>query len=662
MNDADFEMRVRKAMALHEAGDPEAALVVYRQALLDVPAHPIVLFLAGSALFQLDDFESAAIHLKQAVTLEPTNINALNNYANTLQSLGQLDEAETTYQRALDINPDFAEAWNNLGGTLQKTDRIAESTAAFRRAIDLQADYEDAHLNLGIACMMLENWEDAISSFRRTCKLNPLNTKSWTNLGFCLLETGKIIDSIDAYQRVLEIDPHMAIARNGLGVAFKVSGQIEKAVLTFRKCIELDPAFADAHRNYLSTLLYLPQLSQEELFANHLDFARTHTPEALPDTSFPLIVRDPERRLRIGYLSSDFRAHPIGLNLKPVFEAHNHSNFEIFAYADVEKTDTTTQSFGQLADHWRDALGKTDEELAEIVREDKIDILVCLAGHFDRNRPLVCAHRAAPVQVSFHDGATSGLSAMDYWFTDHVLHPENTKERFSEELYRLPVFYQFIPLPYAPEISPLPVEEKGFITFGSFNSPKKINQDVIDLWADILKAVPESRLVLKYRSLFSDPALHTAWIKRFTDLDISAERVFFYGEDESGKEHLDHYADIDIALDPFPFTGATTTFEALWMGVPIISMMGDNFASRMAGSILHHAGHPDLTVTTPAEYIARACELADDRPKLKDLRATLRGTLSASRLCDGKGYTRTIEDAYRDMWEKFCENQASAGQ
>jgi len=178
----------------------------------------------------------------------------------------------------------------------------------------------------------------------------------------------------------------------------------------------------------------------------------------------------------------------------------------------------------------------------------------------------------------------------------------------------------------------------------------------------VLKAVPRSRLILKYRSLFSDPVLHREWIKRFTDRGVSCERVLLYEHEENGRDHLNHYADIDIALDPFPFTGATTTFEALWMGVPVISMLGDRFVSRMAGSILHHAGYPELTATTPADYITLACELAADIPRLKDLRTSLRGALSASPLCDGEGYTRMIEGSYRDMWEKWCENQNSAGQ
>jgi predicted O-linked N-acetylglucosamine transferase (SPINDLY family) len=281
-------------------------------------------------------------------------------------------------------------------------------------------------------------------------------------------------------------------------------------------------------------------------------------------------------------------------------------------------------------------------------------VLVSLAGRFDANRPLVCAYRAAPVQVSFHDGATSGLEEMDYWLTDDFLHPPDTKELFTEDLHRLPVLYQYPPIENAPTVESLPADQAGLVTFGCFNNPAKVNEDVMDLWAEILKSVSGSRLVLKYMTWYGQASLQDRVVERFRGQGIEPDRIEFEASPDTFAEHLGRLGDMDIALDPFPFNGATTTFQALWMGVPVVSLAGETFISRATGSILHHAGLGDLTVDTPEAYVACARDLAGNLEQLRTLRANLRERMATSPLCNASDYARSVENAYRDMWRKWC--------
>ena len=404
-------------------------------------------------------------------------------------------------------------------------------------------------------------------------------------------------------------------------------------------------------------MLYVPGLSPEELFAEHLQFSESHARGSPRPTEDLTNDPTPDRRLRVGYLSSDFLNHPVGRTILPLISSHDRTRFEVFCYAEVRRPDAMTERFRSCVDHWHTTVGKSDAEVAGMVRADGIDVLVCVAGRFDSNRPLVCAHRAAPVQVSYGDGATSGLEEMDYFLTDDFLHPPDTKEMFTEELYRLPVFNQLLlPEMEAPPVATLPAEQAGFITFGSFNNPAKINEEVIRLWAEVLKSVPGSRLLFKYRKVYwyDQSSLRDSVPERFAACGIGQDRIMFAALSDTFTEHLGRYGEVDIALDPFPFNGSTTTFEALWMGVPVISLAGETFMSRLAGSILHHAGLGDLAVDTPEAYVACARNLAGDPARLKTLRSTLRERVATSPLCDAPTYARSVETAYRDMWQEWC--------
>jgi predicted O-linked N-acetylglucosamine transferase (SPINDLY family) len=320
-----------------------------------------------------------------------------------------------------------------------------------------------------------------------------------------------------------------------------------------------------------------------------------------------------------------------------------------------------TEALSDFSDHFKTINTKNDQELALLIEKDEIDILVTLAGRFDENRPLVATYRPAPIQVSFHDCATSGLEAMDYYLTDSIIHPPSSKEKFTEHLYRLPTYYQYPTHNGLPVVNDSPVIKNGYITFCSFNKPEKIGEEVVELWAKVLKAIPNSRLLLKYFGHYSEPLMLERTIKRFKKHKIGKERLILNAAIDKQVDHLALYHQADIALDPFPFNGATTTFEALSMGVPVITLQGNHFVSRVATSLVTHIGYPELAAKSSENYIEIAKDLTNNVKKLNSIRKSLRKQLINSPLCDGITYAKDVEIAFRDMWSTWCKTGGYKG-
>ena len=638
----------------HQTGNSANAVELIAQALSLEPDYAEAHNNLGNALRDLGRGEDAAASYHKALAIKPEYAEAHNNLGLALQDLGKLDDALDSYHKALAVKPDFAEAHNNLGLVFQDLGKLEDAAASYHKALAVRPDYAEAHNNLSIALLDLGRGEDALASCQKALAIEPDFPEAHNNLGLALQGLDRLEDAAVSYHKALAVKPDYAEAHNNLGNTLKNLGRVEEAVASYNKALAVRPDYVKAGRNLLFALLNVPGLAPDELFSEHLRFSENNSRGIARPAQDLTNDPDPERRIRVGYLSSDFWNQSTGSVLLPLLSSHDKEQFEVFCYADVLRPDAMTERFRSTADHWRAITGKSDSEVAGMVRADAIDVLVCPAGRFGRNRPLVCAYRAVPVQVSFHDGATSGLEDMDYWLTDDYLHPASTKEKFTEELHRLPVFYQWPPIEESPSVESLPADQAGFITFGSFNNPVKINEEVIGLWAEVMKSVPDSRLVFKYLSWYDQKQIRDRVLGRLEVSGIERERVTFLALSDTFTEHLGSIGEVDIALDPFPFNGATTTFQALWMGVPVVSLAGGTFISRAAGSILHHVGLEDLAVDTPGAYVACARELAGDLDRLRTLRETLRERLAASPICDAPAHTRGVEDAYREMWRKWC--------
>ena len=615
-------LTIPQALALalqhHQAGRLQPAEQLYRQILAQQPQHAEALHLLGVIANQTGHSGEAVNLIGQAIALNPRFPAALNNLGIALQDLGRVDEAIAAHRQALALDPNDAATYSNLGNALQDNGQLDEALAAFRQAI----------------------------------ALNPNHAKAYSNLGNVLEAKGQLPEAIAACRQALALDPNLFEANANLGNALMEDGQLDAALIACRKALALRPNHAGIHSNLVFRMHYHPAMDAPTLAAEHRRWNHQHAQPLQPFIPPHRNDRSPDRRLRIGYVSPDFREHPVGRFLLPLLAHHDHNNFEIFAYAQLPASDAMTAQLRSHTDHWHGLARVSDPQAAELIGAHQIDILIDLAGHTANSRLLVFARKPAPVQVTYLGYPdTTGLATMDYRLTDAWADPPGQTESYhSEALVRLdPCAWCYQPRA-SPPVTPRP---DGPITFGSFNTFVKVTAPMLHLWSRILKAVPDSRLLLKALALGSESTRQR--VRGLLGQEgIGPERLELRGGEPHYADHLALYHRIDVALDTFPYHGTTTTCEALWMGVPVVTLAGSCHVSRVGVSLLTTAGLPELVATTTEEYLQIAASLAHDRPRLTHLRATLRPQLQQSPLMDAPRFARTIEAAYRQMWRQWC--------
>ena len=495
-----------------------------------------------------------------------------------------------------------------------------------------------------------------IAMMRRCIELDPNDGGSYHNLGNALRSKGHHDEAIAALKTAIRLMPNPADAHNTLGLTLKDLGRMDEAVAAFRSAISFNPAMAIAHSNLLLFSNYQPDISPEELFAEHRQWAKNReTP--LRSGILPFVNdRNPERQLRVGYVSPDLRQHSVAYFLLPLLEHRDRGQCHVTAYSNSFVTDEVSGQIQRSVDSWCSIAGAPDEQVAERIRADRIDILIDRAGHTADHRLLVFARKPAPVQITWvgYPG-TTGLDAMDYRCSDPLADPPGDATRLSsEQVLLLPQSnWCYVPLSGAPSVGPLPALTTPGITFGSFNNFGKISSATLDMWAEILRQTPGSRLVLKNVAMRS-PALMNQAKQLFVNRGISDDQLQLRSPDQSLLDHISQYNSIDISLDTFPYHGTTTTCEALWMGVPSITLAGPNHASRPGVSLLSNVGLRDLIATTPQEYVDTAVRLAEDLPRLAEIRVGLRQRMLESPLMDGPLFARNMEACYRQAWRTWC--------
>jgi len=621
----------------------------------------------------------------------PNNAGAYYELANVFQDKGQLNEAILYYKKAINIDPQFSGSYNNLGNVLRKDNQFREAICYYEKAITLAPNFAGSYYNLAQAMHDNGQFQEAITYYRRALQIDPNLGNAYYNLGNVFRETGQLQEALNCYHKALQISPNSIYAYNNLGNVLRETGQLQEALNCYHKALQINPLFADTYGNFANVLVDQGRLNEAEdsyrralqikpdffavysnllmlinyssrydartIASEHLRFGK-HVIEQLSLTTITHNnKRIPDRNLRIGYVSPDFRRHPVASFIEPVIAAHNRKNFEVFCYSNSSRHDETTERIQEYAHQWRDILRMSDQQATELIRNDEIDILVDLAGHTAGNRILLFARKPAPIQISWIGYlATTGLSTMDYKIVDNYTDPPGKTEQFhTENLIRLPEsFLCYLPDKESPEVGPLPALSTGHITFGSFNNFAKVTSEVVTLWAEILNELPDSHLLLKGKS-FHDKATCQYAINMFTQRGIAAERITLQPSDPSPK-HLESYNLVDIGLDTFPFNGAATTCEAMWMGVPVITLAGTAYHSSVGISLLSNVGITELIAKMPDEYVEIAVNLAKDLKKLKALREHLRDMIKNSPLCDSTRFTANLEMCYRKIWKTWCED------
>ena len=539
-----------------------------------------------------------------------------------LQKAGDRRKAEGAYRALIAAEPENHEAFGRLGILLLDDGRVPEAETLLRRALELAPDSPTGHFHLGRA----------------------------------LSRQHRLGEAITAYEAAVACDPGFAGAVNNLAAIAKDQGRFHEGIALFRHALEIAPNAAWIDSNLVYSLHYGNALSREDMFEAHRAWARRHTAawdELAPEHANN---RDPDRRLRVGYLSPDFHFHPVSYLIGGVLHAHDRREIEIFCYSADRKVDDLTRNLKALADHWREVVGLNDEALVAAIRADAIDIVVDLAGHTARNRLPALARRPAPVQMTYLGYPdTTGLPAMGYRITDAQADPPGESDRLAtERLVRVPGgFIAYTSPADAPSVSALPAAQSGTITFGSFNNLAKLSDETVSLWARVLRAVPGSRLLLKAVAL-GDSGTAAYTVGRFAARGIDADRLTMVGWTSQRVDHLAAYNGVDIALDPTPYNGTTTTCEALWMGAPVVSLEGDRHAARVGVSILTAAKLPNLIARDEAHYVRIAASLAQKRDELATMRSRLRHHLARTPLLSAKRLAGELEAVYREAWRNWC--------
>jgi predicted O-linked N-acetylglucosamine transferase (SPINDLY family) len=647
-------LNLRGALA-HHLGQDLVAVGYLERALALAPDVAEYHNNLGEAYRALGNLDRAAACYRRAAELRPELAECLNNLANVVQLQGNLAEAVGYYRRALQLRPDFAEAHSNLGAALRDQGRLAEAADCFRRALQLRPQLSDAYHNLGNVLLDQERFDEAVACYRRSLQLRPDQADGYNNLGNALRAQGKLDESLACLRRSIELRPDFAEAHNNLGNTLKEQGRTEEALGSYRRAVELRPTHAVAHCNALCCEQFRPGVTLAGIAAAHRQWERQHA-EPLRPTWQPHPRRDPQRKLRLGFVSNDFGQHPVGYFLVRTLEALAREPVETLCYCGRPQGDDLTARFRAAAGTWREVCGISHAALAEQIRADAVDILFDLAGHTGGNRLLVFARKPAPIQITWIGYfATTGLAAMDYILADGREIPPAAEVHYRERVLRMPDGYVcYDPPDYAPAVSRLPALDAGQVTFGNFNNPGKITPQAVEVWSRILRRVPGARMVLKYKGL-DDPTVTRRFAGMFAAQGIDPARLDFRGWSPHA-ELLGQYRQIDLALDGLSYSGGLTTCEALWMGVPVITCPGETFASRHSLSHLSSVGLTETVARDLDDYVALAVSLAGDLPRLAAIRARLRSQMAASPLCDGSRFARNLMDLLRDVWRQWCNS------
>jgi len=675
--------------ALQAIGKPAEALPFYNLAMTHKPGYADAMTNLGAACQALGEPDQALGWFERALAVSPGLVQARGNIANLLAASGRQQEALAMLRAIATEAPGSAETWNNLGNSHQELGQFDEAMEAYGRALAIHPGYYQVHNNIGNALRRQGRYEEAVASYRVALEANPHFVEALNNQAVALADLGRPAEAVDLYERALAIKPDYVdplinmgniyrdrarpaqaielfrratqaapanpFGWNNLGCALSDEGEVEEALACFRRSLELDPGNPHTRSNLLLNLHYRGGTAAGEIAREHERYGQMHGRRGAAFRA-PFAPRAAEARpLRVGYVSADFRRHSVAFFIEPVLAHHDPARVEAYCYADVGRPDALTRRFAEQAGHrWRDLRGYNDQRFAALVRADAIDILVDLGGHTANSRLMSFTTQAAPVQIAYLGYPnTTGLDSIGYRLTDASADPDDGRRPWhAEELVRLDgCFLCFRPPADAPEVAPLPAASNAPFTFGSFNNHAKLSDGAVAAWAEILRRTPGARLALKNKALGSDQARRRV-LARFAAHGIGPERLWMSGPIDSLAGHLNAYGFVDLALDTFPYAGTTTTCEAMWMGVPVVTLAGEAHVERTGASLLAAAGLPEFVTGSPAGYIERATACASSLEQLAALRAGLRPRLAASVLMDEAGFTRRLEDTFYRLWQR----------
>ncbi|MFZ6771271.1 tetratricopeptide repeat protein [Undibacterium sp. SXout7W] len=683
-----------KGNALAKLGSKHDAIEAYNIALKYNPIFFQALVAKGNVLIDVDRHEEGIDSYEQALKFNPGSTDVYSNLATVLLKLGKHDKFIKILNNTIKSNPNDANSFFSLGNLYLASGDIASAQAAFRQIVQIplvsvellnavgrelnsQGDYADAkksllralasddsiadiHNNLGLAYFGLLQLDDALKSFEVAVLYSSDTPDYFVNIGNVHAARGDLEKAIKSTKEALKINPEFFMAVNNLGAYYKDSGQIDNAVDSFKKSVELNPEFNGGYSNYLFCLSHKTSVTANELFNEHCRFGAQYE-ASLSDKKFEYdSTADTERFLKIGFVSGDLFNHAVASFFEPILASlAKKTKLHIYVYSNNPVEDNVTQRMKAYVRSWLKVANLSDDKLAEMIHGDKVDILIDLSGHTAMNRLLTFARKPAPIQASWigYPG-TTGLTSMDYYIGDrYFIPPEKVAQQFVEKLAIIPISITFQPEHDAPDVNSLPALSNGYITFGSFNRIDKINREVIALWGQLLRAIPESRMI--FGGL---PARESCQqlLKWLAEEGISEDRLTLY-QRTNMRDYLALHHKVDVCLDTFPYTGGTTTNHALWMGVPTLTMTGATISGRQGASNLSHVGLQSIFVAEgPDDFVSKGRAIAMQHQELSEIRTGLRQRFLDSAFCQQGLVADSFEYALRHMWKRWCADLAPA--
>jgi protein O-GlcNAc transferase len=653
------EAHYNLGLVLQEQGKLSESIASFRNAISFNPDYADAHYNLGVLLFTGQHFlPEAESSFRRVLKINPEHAEAYYNLGNVLKELNRLEEAEANYRHAIQIKPDFAEAHSNLGNVLKDLGRLEEAVASYRRALQIRSDLPEVHNNLGVALGDTGRLGEAEACYRRALQLNPKFAEAHINLGFILQNQNRLDEAEASYRLALQIKPEHADAHNNLASTLRDLNRLDEAEASYQRAIQFAPDHALAHSGLLFLYSYHSLVGPQQYLAQARKWELACLPEQVRQAARDRIFLRPplsDRRLKVGYVSADFHQHAVSHFIEQLFTHHDRTKVELFAYYNNIFRDAVTERLQALTDHWMLISGMSDAAVRDRIEADGIDVLIDLSGHTSGNRLGVFARRAAPVQAYYLGYfASTGLSEMDYWIGDEVVTPPETDSHFSEQVWRLPRVSWSYDGKDAPPPNWRPTPDDT-VWVGSFNQLGKLTPATLALWAKILHALPQGRLLLKTKEL-AVAANRQKILDAMASYGISPDRVELrdISITPNWLGHMAYYNRLDVVLDPVgAMGGVTSTCDALWMGAPVITLKGDRVASRATASILDAIGHPEWVARSETEYIDKVVALARDVEQRNSLRSSQRDRMARSPLCDAKDLARNLEYAYVEMFSMY---------
>ena len=613
-----IEKTLDLAVQNHKKNNFQVAENLYKEVLEINPNHFESIFLLGTLSIAIKNFDRAIQLLNQAILIQPDHAQSHNNLGVVFKELGEIQKAMSCYEKAINIQPNYADAHNNLGVVFRELGEVQKAISCYQKAISIQPDYADAHYNLGNVLDKLNKHQEAI---------------------IC-------------YEKVIQINPNYVAAHYNQGNALKELGEFKKAISCYQKAINSKHNYAPAYNNMLFTLLYLEKTDSKYYLSKTKEFRSSLKP-INNDLLLKYQFNIKPKKLRIGFVSGDFREHPVGFFLLDTLNHLKNNDLELIAYSNSQIEDSLSIKLKSHFTIWHEIASQSNMNVINKIRKDGIHVLVDLSGHSEKNRLPIFINKPAPVQVSWvgYPGST-GIPEIDYLIGDPFVTPENMNGHFTEKIFRLPNIWVCFTAPdFDVQISDLPVIKNGYVTFGSFNHLSKINDEVISLWSKILKSIPNSKIFLKTKQL-NNSYLKEKIISKFKENGINLNSIILE-EGTSRSKLLNSYNKVDIALDPFPYSGGVTSLEAIWMGVPVLTKKGFKFASRTTESIIHNSGMSDWVANDENEYVKKAIKFSTNLELLTGINKSLRQVALESPLFNSTLFAKQLNNAFWEMWNNF---------